>query len=163
MDRLSTTVLPPLSPLLQISTSDEVIGKPSVSRPVTSTVLRSFSKKYAATNQLLKQLLTQLEKSKKKLLDQCIKKEEADELRREQENYSNLETETQLDKLIDNLKTTYICPTCRDELSNAFLVGCGHIACAACLYHMYETRTRKCPICQKPYKQEDIVEFAVIR
>lgn len=163
LNRLSTIVLPSLSPLLQTPSSTENIDKPTAFKPVTFTTLRSFSKKYVAINQLLKQLLAQLEKSKKKLSDQCIKKEEADELCREQEIYSNLETETQLDKLIDNLKTTYICPTCRDELSNAFLVGCGHIACAACLYHMYETRTRRCPICQKPYKQEDIVEFAVIR
>lgn len=57
-----------------------------------------------ATSQLFKQLLAQLEKSKRKLSDQCVKKDEADELRREQESYSNLETETQLEKLIDNLK-----------------------------------------------------------
>lgn len=163
LDRLSTVIIPPLSPLLQVPATIENIDKLTVSRPVTFTTLRSFSKKYATINQLLKQLLAQLEKSKRKLLDQSIKKDEADELRREQESYSNLETETQLDKLIDNLKTTYICPTCRDELSGAFLIGCGHMACASCLYHMYETRTRKCPICQKPYKQEDIVEFAVIR
>ncbi|EFO64553.1 E3 ubiquitin ligase for Rad6p required for the ubiquitination of histone H2B [Giardia lamblia P15] len=163
LDKLSTSILPSLSPLLPSPAVAETVDKPIISQPITSSVLRSFSKKYMATSQLLKQLLTQLERSKKKLLDQCIKKDEADELRREQESYSNLETETQLEKLIDNLKTTYICPTCRDDLSNAFLVGCGHIACSACLYHMYETRTRKCPICQKPYKQEDIVEFAVIR
>lgn len=163
LDKLSTSILPPLSPLLQTPTAAETVNRPIVSQPITSSVLRSFSKKYVATSQLFKQLLAQLEKSKRKLSDQCVKKDEADELRREQESYSNLETETQLEKLIDNLKTTYICPTCRDDLSNAFLVGCGHIACSACLYHMYETRTRKCPICQKPYKQEDIVEFAVIR
>lgn len=52
--------------LLQTPTAAETVNRPIVSQPITSSVLRSFSKKYVATSQLFKQLLAQLEKSKKK-------------------------------------------------------------------------------------------------
>lgn len=77
--------------------------------------------------------------------------------------YREITTPRAFHHLLNNLKKTFICPVCRDTMADSCLRNCGHISCRSCFRSVYDTRSRKCPICQRGFVMDDVINFAVIR
>ncbi|EJD35307.1 hypothetical protein AURDEDRAFT_188795 [Auricularia subglabra TFB-10046 SS5] len=59
----------------------------------------------------------------------------------------------QLDRSMSALK----CSTCKQNFREQVLVKCGHTFCKGCIDSRLSTRQRKCPACNLPFAQSDVL------
>merc|ERR1712146_859775 len=66
--------------------------------------------------------------------------------------------------LLDQIKRFIYCPVCKDRRKSHIISrsGCFHIFCKECVDELMRNRSRKCPLCKKPFDKGDIHPVNVV-
>lgn len=126
---------------------------------LTSSLSLEIKKNLDSTNQL-NELTSMRTEQLNKITDLELKLSKADSKNKLQsQQLSNRNSQSSGSVELDSYRSLIYCSLCSKNWKNTAIKTCGHVFCNDCTQERINARMRKCPTCNKPFSNNDVLSI----